>query len=99
MAGSTERHKAKGTARPSLLGSVAAIGIGVGATDWDCYNCDYGPAYVGLGVASALWLASLFDASRRQNRKLAAAQQSALTPILDGGPDGARLGLRLALRP
>jgi hypothetical protein len=85
-----------------LLGSVAAIGIGVGATDWGCYDCDYTPAYVGLGVASALWLASIFDAgpsARRQNRKLAAAQQAAIAPLLDAGVDGARVGIRLALRP
>jgi hypothetical protein len=84
-----------------MLLSSTAIGLGIGLTDWGCYSCDYTPAYVGLGVGTAIWLASVFDASpsaRRHNRK-AAAHQAALTPVIDGGLGGARLGLKFALRP
>jgi TM2 domain-containing membrane protein YozV len=91
-----------GTGLLYFLGSSTAIGVGIAATDWDCYDCDYGPAIAGLAVGTAIWIGSMIDAgpsARRQNRKLAAERQSAMAPILEGGPAGARLGLRLAIRP
>jgi hypothetical protein len=89
-----------GTGLLYFLTSTAAIGAGVAATNWNCFDCDYTPALVGLSVGAAIWIGSIIDAgpsARRQNRKLAAARQSAFAPIIETSPERVRLGLTFAL--
>jgi hypothetical protein len=41
-----------------LVGSIAAVGIGAGASNWD--RGDYESLYAGAGVATVLWLVGCF---------------------------------------